>query len=136
MQKFVIIFLTVLILLSSFIIYDKQSQISLLENQISELKNQLQEQSEELSITKSELSSVKDQYRDVFSQNYDLTQEINKLKPIYDYCKRNMVFVVEGFNLYHEVDCVLVQDSSKPLTGYNLSAAKAKRFIPCWLCNP
>lgn len=134
MQKLSIIFLAVLVLISAFIIYSKQGQISLMENQISELQNKMQEQSEELKITKNELSSVKDQYREEFSKNYNLTQELNKIKPFYDYCDQHFVFVVSKTKLYHKPSCYYVQDGKSSFTAYTITTAKQKGYSPCWLC--
>lgn len=117
-------------------------------DQISQLTAQLTEQSEtiktmqsdlesarsELDIAKSDVSEIKDKYRKKFSEAYSLSEENKEMKPIYDYCKKNLVFVTTDYGLYHKAGCFVCKFDSFSIEAYTVAVAKQKGYDPCWVC--
>lgn len=79
-----------------------------------------------------------DKYRKSNAKNsakvYDLSLENEKMKPIYNYCKKHYVATEERRRQYHDLDCFAISDYG--VSGlYTESAAKSRGYSKCWCRN-
>ena len=110
------------------------AEISRLNAEIAQLQSIVNSQQQELNASQSDLAEYKDTYRDLFSQNYDLQLDYEETKRIYDYCEKNLVFVVRHKTEYHRPHCYFIQEATSPLTHYTVEEAEANGYTPCFLC--
>lgn len=111
-----------------------QNQIKQLSAQIAEQNEALKSLQSELEAAKSDVIAIQDKYREKFSEAYDLSEENKEMKLIYDYCEKNMAFVINETMVYHKPHCFMIQSSESSFKGYSVSAAKQNGYTPCWLC--
>lgn len=111
-----------------------QKQITQMTTQIAEQNEVLKSLQSELESAKSDVSEIQDKYRAKFSEAYNLSQENDEMKRIYDYCEKNMVFVISKTYLYHKPHCFMIQGSEASFEGFTVSVAQQRGYTPCWLC--
>lgn len=79
---------------------------------------------------------AQEQYRALFSENYDLTQENQKLKKAYAYCSDFVVVVLENDSqTYHRCDCAALEINTGAYSVYTREDAVSRNLNPCFLCN-
>lgn len=111
-----------------------KNQITLLNTQIADMRTKLELLETELKSANESAEQFKNLHGEDHLKNYDLTKEIELMKPIYDYCEENMVFVITKTQQYHKGHCFMIQDSSSSFEGYTVASAQQRGYLPCWLC--
>lgn len=119
-----------------------QNQIKQLHAQIAEqsesitaLRSNLESVKDELQSAKTDTSEIKDKYRAKFSEAYNLAEENEEMKDIFEYCKKHMVFVPDdNTRIYHRYSCLAFKFSDSLYGIYSADTARAKGFTRCPLC--
>lgn len=96
----------------------------------------------ELSIDSLEVQAASDKlliekYRKSNAENsgkvYTLSQELEKIKPVYEFCNKHIVVVSDdGTRNYHKIGCWYFDDSY--FWAYNKELAEQKGYNPCSFC--
>ena len=94
----------------------------------------LQAKQDELSASNETLTETKETYRKLFSDNYDLQQEYEEAKLIFDYCQKNLVFVIRHDTKYHRPRCMFIQTATAPFQHYTIAEADAAGYERCGFC--
>ena len=119
-----------------------QNQIKQLHAQIAEqseritaLQSNLESAKNELQSAEADTSEIKDKYRAKFSEAYNLAEENEEMKDIFEYCKKHMVFVPDdNTRTYHRYSCLAFKFSDSLYGIYSADTARAKGFTRCSLC--
>lgn len=111
-----------------------KKQIAHLNEQISQMVTAQELLESELEEAYKSAEHFKNLYGEDHLRNYDLTKDNEKMKLIYDYCEKNMVFVISQTQQYHKGHCFMIQDSSSSFDGYTIASAQQRGYTPCWLC--
>ena len=109
-------------------------EITQLQSDLAQTRSDLQAKQDELSASQDTLTETKETYRKLFSENYDLQQEYEESKLIFDYCQKNLVFVIRHDTKYHRPKCVFIQTATAPFQHYTIAEADAAGYERCGFC--
>ena len=109
-------------------------EITNLQSDLAQARSDLQAKQDELSASHETLTETKETYRKLFSENYDLQQEYEEAKLIFDYCQKNLVFVIRHEKEYHRPGCPFIHMTTAPFQHYTISDAEASGYERCILC--
>ena len=108
--------------------------ITQLRSELAQAQSDIQAKQDELTASNDTLVETKETYRKLFSENYDLQQEYEEAKLIFDYCQKNLVFVIRHEKEYHRPGCPFIHMATAPFQHYTISNAEAAGYERCILC--
>lgn len=110
------------------------AEVTQLQSELAQAQSDIQAKQDELAKVKQDLAEIKDDRRELFSQNYDLQQDYEEAKLIFDYCQKNLVFVIRHEEEYHRPGCPFIHMTTAPFQHYTISDAEAAGYERCILC--
>lgn len=129
----VVVFLSLLIVgLCIYRNVQYRDQIAGLNTRISELESVVEAAEAQQASDKALILDLRKKNAGNSSKVYTLSQQIEEMEPVYNFCKRNLVFT--DFGLYHKADCFVCKFNDYSTEAYTVAVAKQKGFSPCWVC--
>lgn len=129
----VVVFLSLLIVgLCIYRNVQYRDQIAGLNARISELESVVEAAEAQQASDKALILDLRKKNAGNSSKVYTLSQQIEEMEPVYNFCKRNLVFT--DFGLYHKADCFVCKFNDYSTEAYTVAVAKQKGFSPCWVC--
>lgn len=130
----VVVFLSLLIVgLCIYRNYLYQDQIAGLNARISELESVVEAAEAQQASDEALISDLRKKNAGNSSKVYTLSQQVEKMQRVYDFCNDHIVVVSDdGTRTYHKVQCFYFDDSY--FWAYNLEAAQQQGYQPCSFC--
>lgn len=130
----VVVFLSLLIVgLCIYRNIQYQDQIAGLNARISELESVVEAVEAQQASDKALIADLRKKNAGNSSKVYTLSQQIEKMQRVYDFCNDHIVVVSDnGARTYHKIQCFYFDDSY--FWAYNLEAAQQKGYRPCSFC--
>lgn len=130
----VVVFLSLLIVgLCIYRNVQYQDQIGTLNARISELESVVESAEAKQVSNEALISDLRKKNAGNSSKVYTLSQQVEKMQRVYDFCNDHIVVVSDdGTRTYHKVQCFYFDDSY--FWAYNLEAAQQQGYKPCSFC--
>lgn len=130
----VVVFLSLLIVgLCIYRNVQYRDQIAGLNTRISELESVVEAAEAQQASDAALISDLRKKNAGNSSKVYTLSQQVEKMQRVYDFCNDHIVVVSDdGTRTYHKVQCFYFDDSY--FWAYNLEAAQQQGYKPCSFC--
>ena len=115
-------------------IEEQNQELQSLQSQLDSATAELESQKAAWGSSKIDVTELQDKYREKFNEAYDLSKELEEIKPIYDWCKKNLVFVTKE-GIYHKLSCTLCSIADYYFIAvYTADEASQTGYDPCKWC--
>lgn len=110
-----------------------QNQITSLNARISELESTVETMEAQHVSDEALISDLRKKNAGYSSKIYTLSQQVEKMQPVYDFCNDHVVVVSDdGTRKYHKIQCIYFDDSY--FWAYNTEKAVQLGYTPCSFC--